>query len=267
MLALRTWRCFGVRYLARYSCAAASKAKAGEEDRVVAGEGDVGEHLLHLSRADRAVQRPEADRDAAWLRRLQVLTLGVHLPAVGGRRERRELEMATARQPDAVDAQQVDQLADAADRALAGSMAHVIRPIAALERTGVVLADAVAIGRLDAEARDLLDAERTGHAGLAPVDLRLVVQRLGLRRLVLRDAAQGHVRHGLVDETAVDAAVRIGQVVPVVAGGHEALACERERDPAGVAGDPAPSPLLGDVRRRPRPARRIEHEVTRIGGH
>ena len=38
-------------------------------------------------------------------------------------------------------------------------------------------------------------------------------------------------------------------------------------DAGGVAGDPAPAPLLRDVRRRPRAARRIEHEIAGVGGH
>ena len=51
-------------------------------------------------------------------------------------------------------------------------------------------------------------------------------------------------------------------LIPVVA---PIGAGERERDAGGVDGDPPPAPLLGHVRRRPRPARRVQHQIAFIG--
>jgi hypothetical protein len=68
-------------------------------------------------------------------------------------------------------------------------------------------------------------------------------------------------------EAAIDAALRVGQLVVLVAGSHEALPRERKRDPAGIARDPAAAPLLRDVGGGPGAACRVEYEVARVGGH
>ena len=60
---------------------------------------------------------------------------------------------------------------------------------------------------------------------------------------------------------------RVGQQVIRVLCCHEARARERQGDAAGVARDPAPAPLLGDVGRGAATAGRIEHKVARISGH
>jgi hypothetical protein len=64
-----------------------------------------------------------------------------------------------------------------------------------------------------------------------------------------------------------DALGRVGEQEVRVLRGHEARAGEGQRHAARVNRDPPPPPLLGYIRRRPRPARRIEHQVTRVGGH
>src|SRR5207247_845821 len=56
------------------------------------------------------------------------------------------------------------------------------------------------------------------------------------------------------------------QVVGIL-GGHQARAGQRQGDAAGVAGDPAAAPLLGDVGGGAAAAGRVEHQVAGVGGH
>ena len=60
---------------------------------------------------------------------------------------------------------------------------------------------------------------------------------------------------------------RVGQQVVGILGGHQPRAGQRQGDAAGVDGDPAPAPLLGDVGRRAAAAGRVEDEVAGVGGH
>ena len=75
------------------------------------------------------------------------------------------------------------------------------------------------------------------------------------------------MRHGLVDEAAAQAFLRIRQFVVVVAGGHQPLLGQRHRHARGVAGDPAPAPFLGDVGGGAGTAGRVQHQVAGVGGH
>ena len=59
----------------------------------------------------------------------------------------------------------------------------------------------------------------------------------------------------------------MGQFVIVEDGGHQPLLGQRERHARGVAGDPAPSPLLGHEGRGAAAAGGIEDQIAGIGGH
>src|SRR5258708_26966250 len=49
--------------------------------------------------------------------------------------------------------------------------------------------------------------------------------------------------------------------------GHYSLPRQRQRYPAGVNGDPTPTPLLGDVSRSTAATGSVEDEIPRIAGH
>jgi hypothetical protein len=49
--------------------------------------------------------------------------------------------------------------------------------------------------------------------------------------------------------------------------GEQALTRERERHAAGIDGNPAASPLFGDIGGRAAPAGRINDKIARVGGH
>ena len=153
--------------------------------------------------------------------------------------------------------------------------------------------------------RQALDRERPRHADDLLVLVRSVEERLGLGVAgdggvdllarhalvdvgVLGDRLEGHVRHALVDEAAADvvavaggdrrrdaahlgfllgARLRVGEQVVRVLGGHQARSGESERDAAGIDRDPAPPPLLGDVRCRAGATGRVEHQIARVSGH
>ena len=53
----------------------------------------------------------------------------------------------------------------------------------------------------------------------------------------------------------------VGEKIPRIARRHQARAGERQRDAAGVDGDPAPTPLLGDIGGGAGAAGGVEHEV------
>jgi len=64
-----------------------------------------------------------------------------------------------------------------------------------------------------------------------------------------------------------DAVGRIGQEVVGVFCAHQARAGQGESDAAGVAGDPAAAPLLGDIGGGAAAASGVEDEVAGVGGH
>jgi hypothetical protein len=84
---------------------------------------------------------------------------------------------------------------------------------------------------------------------------------------IVGDGLQGHVRHGLVDESALQALVRILQLIVVVAGGHQALLGQGHGHARGVARDPAAAPFLGHESRRAGTAGGIEDQIAGVGGH
>ena len=71
----------------------------------------------------------EADGDPAALAGLVELALSVDEPAVGGGRKADEVELPATRQADAVDAQEVHQLADRAHRVRLATVADVVRSV------------------------------------------------------------------------------------------------------------------------------------------
>jgi hypothetical protein len=95
------------------------------------------------------------------------------------------------------------------------------------------------------------------------------------------------VRDALINEALPDVAVRgslrrtrardlgffllpvlaVGKEVILIASTHDAGAGQRERNTGGVDGDPAASPLLGDVGGGAGAAGGVEDEVARVGGH
>ena len=123
-----------------------------------------------------------------------------------------------------------------------------------------------------------LERERAGDADDLVVDLRPIDEHFLVRRLVVGDALERDVRDDAADFLALlvllarrrtrrRAALAFFQLVVVVGGRQQALPCKRERHAARVDRDPPPAPLLGDVRRRPAAARRVEHEIAGVGGH
>src|SRR5262249_32357393 len=96
---------------------------------------------------------------------------------------------------------------------------------------------------------------------------RLVLGEDGIEASVLGDALKRDVGNGLVVEPAGWAVDLVAEPVVVELRRHQALAGNCERNTAGVDGGPAPTPSLGNVGGRPRAARRIKYEVSRIGGH
>ena len=118
---------------------------------------------------------------------------------------------------------------------------------------------------------------------------RFVAGEDRIERGVAGDALERDVRHGAAVEgepLAVRPAVAVGSLDPgsvrvarhvlgaqfaqpvvVEARGQQPMLGQRQRHPAGVDGDPAPPPLLGDERRRAAPAGRIEHQVAGVGRH
>ena len=95
------------------------------------------------------------------------------------------------------------------------------------------------------------------------------------------------MRHPLVDESLADVASggalgrghardfgflplsfrAVGEQVVGVTGAHYAGAGEGQRDAGGIDGDPATTPLLGDVGGGARAAGRVKDEVAGVGGH
>ena len=84
---------------------------------------------------------------------------------------------------------------------------------------------------------------------------------------VVGDRLQGDVRHGLVDEAALQPLMRIAQGMIIEAGGHQPLLGQCDGDARGVAGDPPAPPFFGHECSGARSTGRVEYEVARIGGH
>jgi hypothetical protein len=99
------------------------------------------------------------------------------------------------------------------------------------------------------------------------LDLRLVSGGDGVNFGVLRDGLQRDVRHGLVFEAAGGTAFGVFEFVVVELCSHQPLAGDGERYAAGIAGDPAPPPLLGAVGGGAGAAGGVEDQVARVGGH
>ena len=139
----------------------------------------------------------------------------------------------------------------------------------------------------DTVGRQALDGEPPGDPHLPAVFERLVNEQFGLGVTgdgsvnfvathalpdigILRDRLQRDVRNPLVDEPLLDVASiaisgrrvarevslfgcafgGIGEQVVGKSRAHQSRAGECERNSAGVNGDPATTPLLGDIRRR-----------------
>src|SRR5690606_9862132 len=105
------------------------------------------------------------------------------------------------------------------------------------------------------------------HAHLAAVHVWLVVENLLLGRLVVGDGAQCDMGDGAVAESAGNALLRPGQFIVLEDGRHEALLGQSDSYARRVAGDPATSPLFGDVGRGATAAGGVENQVTRVGSH
>ena len=84
---------------------------------------------------------------------------------------------------------------------------------------------------------------------------------------VVGDGFERDVGHGLVDEAAANALARMCQLVVVEDGGHQSLLGQRQRHAGGVAGDPAPAPLLGDEGGGAAAAGGVEDQIAGVGGH
>ena len=104
---------------------------------------------------------------------------------------------------------------------------------------------------------------------------------------VVGDGLERDVRHALVDEAVADivmggvgrgggaldlgglllAVFAIGEEIPGIFRAHDPRAGERERHAAGVDGDPAPAPLLGDEGGGARAAGWVEDQIAGVGGH
>ena len=104
----------------------------------------------------------------------------------------------------------------------------------------------------------------SGEGGL---DLRPVLLVDDVDLGVIRDGFEGDMRDGLVHKAACDAFFGVGEIVVVEDGGHEPLFGEGYRNAGGVAGDPAPAPLLGDISGGSGTAGGVEDEVAGVGGH
>ncbi len=75
------------------------------------------------------------------------------------------------------------------------------------------------------------------------------------------------MRHGFIHKTAAHAFLWVGELVIIEIGGHQPLLGKGERYARGVAGDPAPAPLLGDIGGCAGAAGGVEDQVAGIGGH
>ncbi len=111
----------------------------------------------------------------------------------------------------------------------------------------------------------------------------------GIKRSVAGNTLERDVRHGFALESqllssglplCVDLgnprtvrvtrhilSAQLAQSVVIELGGQQPVLGQRQRYAAGVDSDPAPTPLFGHIRRRPAPARRVQHQVAGVGGH
>ena len=112
-----------------------------------------------------------------------------------------------------------------------------------------------------------LHGERPGDAGLGAVDVRLVVERDCIGRLVIPQGSRRYVGDASVSEPGPDPLVGPSQFVVVEVHRHETLPRDGHRHPRGVAGNPPSAPLLGDVGGRTGTAGGIEHQIAGVRGH
>lgn len=94
----------------------------------------------------------------------------------------------------------------------------------------------------------------------APVDEPLLHVALGLR-----DGRGLNLPTDL--SLSLDSFRGVGKQIVRVLRRHQASTSQRQSNPTGVYGDPAPPPLLCDVRGRPAAAGRIENEIAWVRGH
>ena len=109
--------------------------------------------------------------------------------------------------------------------------------------------------------------ERPGDAGLGAVDVRLVVERDGIGRLVVSQCSRRYVFDTVVSEPGPDAFIGMGQLVVVEVRRHEALARDGDRHPRGVADRPPSPPLFRDISGGAGTAGGIEHQIAGVRGH
>ena len=130
-------------------------------------------------------------------------------------------------------------------------------------------------------------AERGVERGAQRLEHRLPLLPDVVDQRIVGDRLQRDVRHALIDEALADVVVdrrvgghalgqlrflgaalaAVGEQIPRIARRHQPRAGERQRDAAGVDGDPAPAPLLGDIGGGAGAAGGIEHKVAGVGGH
>ena len=139
-----------------------------------------------------------------------------------------------------------------------------------------------------------LDLERRGMARQRRIERRTGRLDGGLARLpddvdlgIADDGFESDVRHALIDETVADTALgrrglrrstgerallgltlgTVGKQIERVARAHQTGTGQRDSDPAGINGDPAPPPLFGYIGGGARAAGRIKHQVAGVRGH
>ncbi len=112
-----------------------------------------------------------------------------------------------------------------------------------------------------------LHGERPGDAGLGAVDVRLVVEGDGIGRFVISQDPRRYVLDTAVSEPGPDPLVGPGQLVVVVARGHQPLPRDGHRHPRGVADRPPSPPLFRDISGGAGTAGGVEHQIARVRGH
>jgi hypothetical protein len=109
--------------------------------------------------------------------------------------------------------------------------------------------------------------KRPVELGQRLVNLRLVSGGDGVNFGVPGDGLQRNMGHGFVNEAPGGAAFRVFEFVVVELRRHQPLAGDGQSHAAGIAGNPAPSPLLGAVGGSAGAAGGVEDQVARVGGH
>ena len=115
--------------------------------------------------------------------------------------------------------------------------------------------------------RHSLHRKRTTHPYLGTIHPRLVVQRYRSILGVARKHTRRNIRHGLVPKPAPNSPIRIRQLVIVIYRRHQPLPRQGQRHTRRIARYPPTTPLLRNICSRPRPTRRIQHQIPRIRRH